>query len=110
VSEPLTDEEQYEFFALLRRICENHVDQFVNLKLDTDFGRWYVQIMMMPAPGAETRGVHAGARCAACYAARAIWRARLSASMAFRARLARTPEPRRPGSTVAASGGSSLVR
>jgi hypothetical protein len=53
VSEPLTDEEQYEFFALLRRICENHVDQFVNLKLDTDFGRWYVQIMMMPAPGAE---------------------------------------------------------
>jgi hypothetical protein len=46
--DPLTDDETRVFFGLLRRICENDVDNFSLFRIDTDAGPFYVQLGMAP--------------------------------------------------------------
>lgn len=44
----LTDDEQREFFELLRRVCENHVDHFLAMKTDTSDGPCFILISFLP--------------------------------------------------------------
>jgi hypothetical protein len=48
---PLTDEEQRVFFRLLRRVCENHVDQWLMMRIETSGGPFFIDISLGPAPG-----------------------------------------------------------
>jgi hypothetical protein len=51
---PLSDDEQREFFRLLRRVCEHHLlDQWLLLRQRTKLGPHYIQITRTPAPGTD---------------------------------------------------------
>jgi len=46
---PLTDEEQQKFFELLRRVCENYVDQWLQMRVETSSGMpFFVDISLRP--------------------------------------------------------------
>jgi hypothetical protein len=51
---PLTDEEQQKFFELLRRVCENHVDQWFQVRVETSSGvDFFVDISLSPCEAEE---------------------------------------------------------
>jgi hypothetical protein len=50
---PLTDDEQRTFFSLLRRVCENHVDQWLLMRVGTPPNEWYVELGAQPSHGME---------------------------------------------------------
>jgi hypothetical protein len=53
-SQPLTEDEQRKFFELLRRVCENHVDQWLQMRVETSAGMpFFVDISLEPLPGEE---------------------------------------------------------
>ncbi len=50
---PLSDEEQRRFFELLHRVCLNHVDLFVSMKIEDPRMTFYIYIGFGPTLGSE---------------------------------------------------------
>ncbi len=49
---PLSDDDQRLFFELLQRVCENHVDQWLRMRVDTSSGMsFFVDINLAPPAG-----------------------------------------------------------
>jgi hypothetical protein len=51
MSGPLTNAEQRIFFSLLQRVCDYHVDQFLQMRVERAPYSWYVDISLHPSTG-----------------------------------------------------------
>lgn len=48
---PLSNAEQREFFTLLQRVCENHVDNFLQIQTVVEPYTYFVDISLHPQAG-----------------------------------------------------------
>jgi hypothetical protein len=51
VNGPLTDDENRTFFTLLQRVVDYHVDQFLQMRVESGAYSWYVDIGLHPQAG-----------------------------------------------------------
>jgi hypothetical protein len=51
MNKALSDDEQRLFFSLLQRVCEYHVDNFLQMSIDTGPYRFFVDISLHPQAG-----------------------------------------------------------